>query len=209
MTLGKAVAVAKRGENILAVDGLPVDCVYLAGNGLFPKVPDIVVSGINHGANLGSDVIFSGTVAAARQAALQGTTGIASSLVEGDDFSVAARMTVDIALSLGRGFQKPLLLNLNFPKGEPSEIQFAALGARHYPRMITVRGRAENGEPAYQLGGPAVEDALIPGTDGFFINQGMASATLLTTDQGDIAKMCDPAYALAGIQPFLRETVHQ
>ncbi len=207
MTLGKDVAVLKREENVFAVDGLPVDCVYLGGNGLFPRVPDVVVSGINRGANLGSDVIFSGTVAGARQAALQGISGIAVSLVDGDDFSVAARMTASLAVRLAGDLRNkkstgPILLNLNFPDGTPGEIRFAKLGGRHYPQMITQTALGVSNRRLFRLGGPAVEDAMLPGTDGFLISRGIASATLLTVDQGDLAKMADPAYALVGIAPM-------
>ncbi len=190
MTLLKAVKTSKISERVYAVDGLPADCVYLAINGLFPKPPDIVVSGINRGANLGSDVIFSGTVAGARQAALMGIHGIAVSLVNGDDYREAARMTVEVTRQIAeQKLVAPILLNLNFPNENSSHIQFGCLGRRNYPQNAEVLNKTDDGITTYQIGGPYVEDALLPSSDGLLVSRGIASATLLSTDQTDYLAM--------------------
>ena len=199
MTLGAAVSVTLTGHQAFAVGGLPADCVFIAKNGLLPDPPDVVISGINRGANLGSDVIFSGTVAGARQAALMGMHGIAVSLVDGDDYSIAAEMTVDlIRRNASRLPAQPLLLNLNFPAGRPSGIQLSTLGKRNYPQALSLDHPFDGKRTAFRLGGPDVHDALLPDSDGLLIHRGIASATLLTADQTDRPRM--PALRLEGIE---------
>jgi 5'-nucleotidase len=200
MTLGRPVVVTEVAPRTFAVDGLPADCVYLVKNGLLSKPPHVVVSGINRGANLGTDVFFSGTVAGARQAVLMGMHGIAVSLTDGEDFDIAAEMTVQLVVGAAlRSLVSPLLLNLNFPKGRPSGIQFAPLGSRLYPQSIVATPSVDPRRCAYQLGGPEVNDALIPGTDGWFVSQNIASATLLTCDQTDFKSMKEAFFSLEGI----------
>lgn len=107
------------------VDNSPVVCVRWAISGLLQgRLPDLVVSGINHGANFGQNVYYSGTVGATREAALLGTVGIATSLwYPGDfqDFKGAARVVRKIAQNVLRSEKKPLLLNINFPSGKIDE----------------------------------------------------------------------------------------
>lgn len=206
MSLARPVYVTPRGENRFAIDGLPVDCVYVGMYGLLPKIPDVVVSGINHGANLGSDVIFSGTVAAARQAALQGVHGIAASLASGTDFTRAAEATVRITLHLLKtSISSPRVINLNFPRGDFDKIQFSSLGKRNYPRVTSKRIAPLTGQHYYWLGGPAVEDGAVAGTDGWLIKHGIASATLLNVDQTDESGMCSEAPLSDIIEPVSKE----
>lgn len=204
MTLGRTLTAEKTDDCAFAVNGLPSDCVFLAKNGLFPKPPHAVVSGINKGANLGTDVIYSGTAAGARQAALMGIHGIATSLTAGEDFEIAARMTAELVVRI---MQKPpfspMLLNLNFPKGKPSAIKFGPLGIRRYPQSPTLVHSPDSRQTVYQPGAPTdVEDALIPGSDGWLISRNIASATLLRLDQTDLSKMQDPRFSLEGIEPM-------
>lgn len=190
MTLGRPVFVQSRGAQRFAVDGLPVDCVYLAAYGLMPTPPDVVISGINHGPNLGTDVIFSGTVAGARQAAMQGIHGVAASLIAGRDFSRAAEAVADIALALARApATPPQVLNLNFPKGAFKGPKICPLGERHYPRVVSERTAPLTRETYYWLGGPAVEDQLVEGSDGWLIANGTATLTPLRIDQTDADAM--------------------
>ena len=202
MTLGKPVAVVERQPGMFAVGGLPADCIFLARNTLLEQRPHVVVSGINRGANLGTDVIFSGTAAGARQAALMGVHGIAASLTAGTNFEASAAMTVTVAEAVARmPDASPLVLNLNFPAGVPKRIQMAPLGRRRYPQAARpIKGPAPD-VSYYQLGGPDVHDALIPGTDGWLIDRNIASATLLAWDQTDFDAMQPPAVNIEGIAP--------
>lgn len=205
MSLARPVYVTPRGKNRFAIDGLPVDCVYVGMYGLLSKKPDIVVSGVNHGANLGSDVIFSGTVAAARQAALQGVHGIATSLASGTDFTKAAEATVRVALHVAKMSCPPRVLNLNFPGGDFDKIQFASLGKRNYPHVTSKRVAPLTGQQYYWLGGPAVEDGEVAGTDGWLIRHGVASATLLNVDQTDESGMRSEPSLSNIIKPVSKE----
>jgi 5'/3'-nucleotidase len=192
MSLSRPVYVSERGLRRIAVDGLPADCVYLAFFGLMPKPPDVVVSGINHGANLGDDVFFSGTVGAAREATMLGVHGVAVSLVDGNDFEAAAKSVCEIALSLAKRQDLPaLLLNINYPVGSFSGPQMAKLGKRNYPRVVSERKVPLTGQRYFWLGGPPIEDREIAGSDGWLISRGIASTTLLSLDQTDEPRMAE------------------
>lgn len=190
MSLERPVFAAERGSHRIAVSGLPADCVFLALFGILKEMPHVVVSGINRGANLGCDVIYSGTVAAAREAVQRGVHGIAASLVSGDDYDRAARSVRDIAVELALvPNQPPRLLNLNYPAGQFKAPQFARLGVRNYPLRVTERAVPLNNKKYYWLGGPVIHDEPIRGTDSWLISQGIASATLLRLDQTDEKNM--------------------
>jgi 5'-nucleotidase len=183
MTLYRPVFAQQRSERRFAVDALPADCVYLALFGLLPRRPDIVLSGINRGPNLGQDVIYSGTVAAAREAVVRGIHGVAASLVHGSDYRAAARSARKITIAaLASDSQSPLLLNLNYPAGDFTGPKLAPLGQRRYPWVVDLR-TSPNGSTYYWLGGPAVHDEEVPGSDGWLVSQGIASATPLQLDQ--------------------------
>ncbi len=119
LTLHRPLRVERVGEGMYAVDGTPTDCISLAVNGIMPSRPDIVVSGINKGANLGEDVTYSGTVSAAMEGTLMGIPSIAVSLAgrDGFDFKDAARFAVSLARRiLKSGLPKDTLLNVNVPQ---------------------------------------------------------------------------------------------
>ncbi len=186
MTLARPIFTEELGPRRIAVDGKPADCVYLAMFGLMGDRPDVVVSGINHGANLGCDVIYSGTVAGAREGAARGVHGVAVSLVEGNDFDSVAMSAAEIARGIARCPKSPvLLLNLNYPGGQFEGPRMAPLGVRKYPEMVEPRVAQLTNKTYYWLGGPPVEDTQTPGTDGWLIGSGIASATLLRLDQTD------------------------
>ncbi|MDJ0763121.1 MAG: 5'/3'-nucleotidase SurE [Myxococcota bacterium] len=188
MTLTRPIFSEPRGQRRFAASGLPADCVYLGMFGLMPRLPNVVVSGINRGANLGRDVIYSGTVAAAREAALDGVHGIAASLVFGDDYGAAASSVCEIALEIARQpAAMPLLLNLNYPGGTFRGPCLAPLGARTYPRVVSKRTAPIDNRTYYWLGGPRIEDQERAGTDGALIAAQIASATFLRVDQTDQA----------------------
>lgn len=185
MTLFRPLFVKRRGERRYGVDGLPADCVYLAMFGLMDQAPDVVVSGINHGANLGNDVIYSGTVAGAREAAVRGVTGIALSLCDGDDFDRAARVAVKITETFApKARSAPAaVINVNFPSGRFEEVRLARLGRRVYPHIVERRTAPLNGDEYFWLGGPPVDDEFVEGSDAWLISKGIASITFLTLDQ--------------------------
>lgn len=148
-TLHKPLRVTEVGERRLAVSGTPADCSYAAIHGLVPT-PDLVISGINRGANLGSDVHYSGTVAAAREAVLQGVPSIATSLYirKGQDvlqFERAAGVVCDLVrrvLHLGLDSVLPAghFLNVNIPNGPSIEgSRTTVLGRRRYTAAVEER----------------------------------------------------------------------
>jgi len=192
MSLHSPIFMHQAGERRFAVEGLPADCVYLALHHLLPSFPALVISGINAGANLGRDVFYSGTAAAAREAALHGVRGLACSLASGDDFAMASDVTaglVEKILSSRPADEVPLLLNLNIPAKRPSEIRPGVLGERVYPRSVEARKVPVSGLTYYWLGGPPVESQLSQGSDAWLIQNGYASLTPLSLDQTLFASM--------------------
>ena len=185
MTLARPVAAVELGPRRFALGGLPADCVYTALFGLMPRRPDVVISGLNRGPNLGTDVVYSGTVAGAREAVIRGVHGVAASLVSGEEYGAAAASAVAIALDLARLEGPPRLLNLNYPAGTFAGPAVAPLGVRLYPEEARRLVDPATGAISYLLGGPPVVDARAPGTDGWLVSRGVASATFLTIDQTD------------------------
>jgi 5'-nucleotidase len=185
MTLAKPISVRQVGERRFAVGGLPADCVYAAMFGLMPRRPDVVISGVNRGPNLGTDVVYSGTVAGARETVIRRVLGVAVSLVRGENYAPAASNAVEIALALARLDGPARLLNLNYPGGAFTGPVLARLGERRYPEQTERHVDAETNGVSLSLGGPPVEDGLLPGSDGWLISRGVASATFLAIDQTD------------------------
>ncbi|HCY19768.1 MAG TPA: 5'/3'-nucleotidase SurE, partial [Deltaproteobacteria bacterium] len=118
LTLHRPLRVEKIGINSYAVDGTPTDCINIAVNGILKKRPDLVVSGINKGGNLGDDVTYSGTVSAAMEGTLLGIPSFAISLVSRENFyfNIAAKFAARLARHiLKKGLPKDTLLNVNVP----------------------------------------------------------------------------------------------
>jgi len=181
LTLREDVAAWPVGERQWAVQGWPADSVYIAlFGGILPRRPDLVVSGINLGPNLGTDVVYSGTVGAAREALTRGIPSMAVSLVDGEDFTTAASFAAELArhlLASGR----TTLLNVNVPAGAPRGVRVAGLGRHLYPERAEVTGR--RGEATlYRIGGGLLHDALLPGTDGEASAAGYITVTPLGLD---------------------------
>ncbi len=170
-----------------AVDGTPTDAVYMGLNLVLRRTPpDLVVSGVNHGPNLGNDVLYSGTVAAAMEAALLGVNALAVSLAGSPphDFSEAARFTVALARRVvASPPPAPLLLNVNVPPGPVRGYRFARLGRRTYGNEV-VEKVDPRGRKYYWIGGeggPTNED--IPGSDcNAALLEGLVSVTPLHLD---------------------------
>ncbi len=186
MTIARPIFTQQHGPQRVAVDGLTADCVYFGMFGLMPEMPHVVVSGINNGPNLGRDVIYSGTVAGAREAAAVGVHGLAVSLFEGSDFDRAAQSVVTLVEKISRmTWYSAVLLNLNYPAGAFSGPRLAPLGNRTYPQVVNRREAELSGRPYYWLGGPPIENELTPRTDVWLVDKGIASATPLVIDQTD------------------------
>ena len=172
---------------VFAIDGTPVDCVYLALLHLCPRKPDLVISGINHGYNLGSDVFYSGTVAAAIEGALRGVPGIAISQERKHppDFTRAiAFLRALVAPVMARGADSlPAngILNVNLPANAASAYEVTFLGRRVYRDLVDVR-QDLRGRSYYWIGGPEAEGVDVPGSDMSAIRAGDVSLTPITLD---------------------------
>jgi 5'-nucleotidase len=187
ISLDRPLRVDELGPGVFAIDGTPVDCVYLAVLHLCPRPPALCVSGINNGYNLGSDVFYSGTVAAALEAALRSVPAIAFSLERRrpPDFTHAARFArALVAEVLARGEQaipRGALLNVNLPAGELRGFQVTRLGQRVYRDQVVVREDLR-GRAYYWIGGPEEDGTDAPGSDCTAVRAGLASVTPLALD---------------------------
>lgn len=180
------------GTPMLVTSGTPSDCVGLALLGLAPDRPDLIVAGINRGANLGHDVTYSGTVAAAMEGAVLGIPAIAASQDETGsqqgDVDFAARVVAMLAREvLARGLPPHSLLNVNFPPLPPADvrgIQITRLGRRIY-RDVLIKRFDPRGAPYYWIGGDVPAGELDDGTDIAAVSQGCISVTPLNLDMTD------------------------
>lgn len=186
LTLEQALRVSEIEPKVYSVQGTPTDCVHFALNELMKDdLPDIVVSGINHGANLGDDVLYSGTVAAAMEGHFLGVQSIAFSLVGKQNFAAAAviaRQLVERHLS--QRIPTNRLLNINIPDKENlnlADIRVTRLGARHHAEDM-IKQFDPRGHEIYWLGPPGKEQDAGLGTDFYAIEQGCISITPLQVD---------------------------
>jgi 5'-nucleotidase len=188
-----------------ATDGTPVDCVRFAELGLVGGRPDLIVSGINHGANLGDDITYSGTVAAALEGIVLGIPAVAISqqssgggmgYVSGKfDFSVAAAFTAEMVARLAtEAMPKATLINVNCPAGEPTGIEVTRLGKRIYNDELKLIDEDESGggRRRYEIYGwkPGYEE--IDGTDLYAVAQGRIAVTPIhfdLTDHGGLERL--------------------
>lgn len=177
-----------------SVKGTPTDCVHFAVNKLLDPWPDIVVSGINHGANLGDDVIYSGTVAAATEGRHMGLPAVAISLVGETHFSSAAHYA---CLLISRLRSHPLpsdqILNVNVPDlplEQIKGIKVTRLGNRHRGEKMIVM-QDPRGKPVYWIGPPGEKQDAGEGTDFHAIEQGYVSITPLHVDMTAYASVAE------------------
>lgn len=187
LTLIHPLRVQRAGNGFYFVDGTPTDCVHLAITGLLESEPDIVIAGINRGANLGDDVIYSGTVAAAMEGRFLGLPAIAVSLVgkDGLNYASAARVVLEL---LGKLKQHPLpadtILNVNVPDVPYESLRgFRAtrLGNRHKAEPV-IKSSDPHGNPIYWVGPPGAEADAGEGTDFHAVRQQCVSVTPLHVD---------------------------
>ncbi|HEX5661244.1 MAG TPA: 5'/3'-nucleotidase SurE [Polyangiales bacterium] len=179
------------GNDVHAVDGTPADCVYIALNlqGLLPRRPDVVVSGINHGFNLGMDVVYSGTVAAAREAALRGLKAIAFSADPAADFErVAAHAAGLVERMLSLPVEGAALFNVNYPATEPRGVLATRLGRRDYHDVVEAR-TDPRGRSYYWIGGPVSSHDAAEGVDTAAVDRGFVSVTPLSLQMTEQAQI--------------------
>ena len=187
LTLDRPLQVRRAANGFRYVNGTPTDCVHLALTGLVDPPPDIVVSGINFGANMGDDTIYSGTVAAATEGYLFGVPSIAVSLASkaGRHLETAAAVAVQMVERFGRApIRQPLLLNVNVPDiafAELGGIEVTRLGRRHRAEPV-VQMQTPRGETAYWIGAAGGEQDAGPGTDFHTVAAGRVSVTPLQID---------------------------
>ena len=187
LTLDRPLSVRRAPSGFLFVNGTPTDCVHLAVTGLLEELPDIIVSDINHGQNMGDDTIYSGTVAAATEGYLLGLPSIAMSLStrEGRHFATAGRVAQDLVRRFAAGAAaEPMLLNVNVPDvpfDELAGIEVTRLGKRHKAEGV-VKSTNPRGQTVYWVGAAGEAADAGPGTDFHAVAQNRVSITPLQMD---------------------------
>jgi 5'-nucleotidase len=188
LTLHRPLRIDEVKPGRFAVDGTPTDCVNLAVNAILKRRPALLVSGINHGANLGDDVTYSGTVSAAMEGTLLGVPSIATSLIGRGafDFGVAATFAARLASwVLEHGLPPDTLLNVNVPQEFPGDVPRAValtrMGRRRYGDAI-VEKLDPRGRKYYWIGGEDVPFVAEEGTDFHAVHQGLISVTPIHLD---------------------------
>jgi 5'-nucleotidase len=194
LTLSRPLMVREASNGFFFVNGTPSDCVHVALTGLLGKKPDLVVSGINNGANMGDDTLYSGTVAAATEAYLFGIPAIAFSLVGRGwahlDSAVQAATQI-VARQISHPIPAPVLLNVNFPSLAAAEVKglrVTRLGKRH-PSQPVVKATNPSGEVVYWIGPPGDAQDASEGTDFGAVAEGFISVTPLSLDLTNQAQL--------------------
>ncbi len=176
-----------RGQRAWAVEGTPVDCAYLGLVQLLPQRPELVVSGINHGSNVGTDIVYSGTVAAAAEARLMGVPSVSISLDRPGRDSRHWETAAEVARRVVRQavdcpLPEDVFLNVNVPDiplAEVKGLMATVMGRRHYG--LSVDARSDHfGRPYYWIGGPHERFDPIPRSDGPAMEQGWVSISPLS-----------------------------
>ena len=187
LTLNSPLTVKTASNGFLYVDGTPTDCVHVAITGLMNEEPDMVIAGINHGGNLGDDVLYSGTVAAATEGRFLGYPSLAVSLVGADPvhFETAGAVVSRLLKTI---IEKPLpgdtILNVNVPDVPIDELQgyqSTRLGRRKKAESV-IKGRNPRGKDIYWIGPAGPEEDAGPGTDFHALRENFVSVTPLQID---------------------------
>ena len=187
LTLSRPLRVRERGAGRFAVDGTPTDCVHLGVFNLTGgRLPDLVVSGINRGLNVGDDVTYSGTVAGAMEGTLLHVPSVAFSAQPGEDgetdYRVAASFAAALAAEvLARGLPAGVFLNVNVPRGIPREVRVTRQGTRTY-RAAAVERLDPSGRPYYWIAGADSTPAGEPDGDHAAVAAGAVSVSPLQAD---------------------------
>jgi 5'-nucleotidase len=194
LTLDRPLLLKKAASGFYFVNGTPTDCVHLAVTGMLEKLPDIIVSGINLGANMGDDTIYSGTVAAATEGYLLGIPSIAISMTsfEGNNFASAGRVARELVERFIRNpIREPVLLNVNvpdIPHGELKGMEVTRLGRRHKAEPV-VKMISPRKETVYWVGAAGAAADAGPGTDFNAVERGFVSITPLQIDLTHTAQL--------------------
>ena len=187
LTLDRPLSLRRAHSGFYYVNGTPTDCVHLAVTGMLDHLPDMVISGINHGANMGDDTIYSGTVAAATEGYLLGIPSIAVSLVSkgAGNYVTAARVVAELVKRhQDHPFTSAVLLNVNVPDVPYEQIQgreLTRLGRRHKAEPV-VKSENPRGETVYWVGAAGAAQDAGAGTDFGAVARGMVSVTPLQID---------------------------
>ena len=187
LTLDRPLSLKRTPNGFYHVNGTPTDCVHLAVTGMLDELPDMVVSGINLGANMGDDTIYSGTVAAATEGFLLGVPSLAVSLCSkaGVHFETAARVALELVQMLERQpLREPLLLNVNVPDVPYAELRgrvVTRLGKRHKAEAV-VRTQTPRNETVYWVGAAGAAQDAGEGTDFYAVANNLVSITPLQID---------------------------
>ncbi len=187
LTLDRPLSLRHAPSGFYYVNGTPTDCVHLAVTGMLDHLPDMVVSGINLGANMGDDTIYSGTVAAATEGYLLGVPALAISLASktGQHFETAARVAKELVERFQHGeFGQPLLLNVNVPDvpyASLKGLQVTRLGKRHKAEPV-VRQQTPRNDTVYWVGAAGAAQDAGEGTDFHAVAHHYTSLTPLQMD---------------------------
>lgn len=187
LTLDRPLNVRRAQNGFFYVNGTPTDCVHLALTGLMESPPDMVISGINDGANMGDDTIYSGTVAAAMEGYLLDIPSMAISMSQHNSthFETAARVAVELVQHYQQhGFQSSTLLNVNVPDVPYAELKGKAvtrLGKRHKAEPV-VQLRTPRGETVYWVGAAGQPNDGGEGTDFYAVAHGQVSISPIQVD---------------------------
>ena len=194
LTLDRPMMLRRAANGYYFVNGTQTDCVHLAVTGMLEEQPDMVVSGINLGANMGEDTIYSGTVAAATEGYLLGVPSLALSLTSkrGEHFATAARVARDLVERMQQqGFGEPVLLNVNVPDipyAELKGLRVTRLGRRHKAEPA-VKQQTPRGQTVYWVGAAGSAQDAGSDTDFHAVEAGYASVTPLQMDLTHSAQM--------------------
>ncbi len=206
LTLDAPLRLRQDAPGVICVDGTPTDCVHLAITGLLDEAPDMVVSGINSGANLGDDVLYSGTVAAAMEGRFLGFPAVAVSLVTDapKHYATAARFTCDLVKRLvSHPLPADTILNVNVPDlpwEQVKGVEATRLGHRHRSEPV-MKSADPRGRPMYWIGPPGAEQDAGPGTDFNALRRGCIAVTPIQIDLTRYTAMDNLSQWLQGM-PF-------
>jgi len=185
LSLHHPLRITELRENAFLIDGTPSDCVYLGAIEILDEKPDLVISGINVGGNLGDDISYSGTVAAALEATILNIPAFAISQLGKNgryDFSSAATLAVSLARKISQsGLPGGTFLNVNVPASKPIGIEITSQGRRNYDQSVEKR-MDPRGRHYYWIGGDETVQPDQPGTDLDALSRGMITITPLQLD---------------------------
>ena len=194
LTLDRPLQVRRSHNGFHYVNGTPTDCVHLAVTGMLDRLPDMVISGINHGANMGDDTIYSGTVAAATEGFLLGIPSIAVSLASkaAGNYPTAAQAVCDMVERFRRRpISFPVLLNVNVPDVPAAQLAgtiVTRLGRRHKSEPV-IKSTNPRGEAVYWIGAAGDAEDAGEGTDFHAVANRMVSVTPLQIDLTQYARL--------------------